>query len=197
MPNFDANYWNNRYKQGKTGWDIGYASPAITDYAKQITNKNIKVLIPGCGNAHEAESLLNLGFTNITIIDFAAEAIKNTKQKYNNYINNGMLNIVCDDFFNDNHLYDLVLEQTFFCALNPILRSNYAKHMHNILNTNGTLAGLFFNFELTEEGPPFGGSIKEYETYFKPFFTIKTFEPSYNSIKPREGRELFAILKKT
>ncbi|HAU55060.1 MAG TPA: SAM-dependent methyltransferase, partial [Sphingobacterium sp.] len=29
----DENYWDERYKTKSTGWDIGYASPAIINYA--------------------------------------------------------------------------------------------------------------------------------------------------------------------
>ena len=54
----DVAFWNNRWATGQTGWDIGYASPAITTYLQQYENKNAAILIPGCGNAHEAEFLI-------------------------------------------------------------------------------------------------------------------------------------------
>ena len=68
--------------------------------------------------------------------------------------------------------------------------------MYDLLNTNGKLVGLLFDFELTEEGPPFGGSLIEYIQLFYAKFNIKVFEKCYNSIKPREGRELFFIFEK-
>lgn len=196
MQNLNAEYWNNRYLQGQTGWDIGHSSPALVEYAAQMVNKSIKVLIPGCGNAHEAEDLIKLGFNNITILDFAPAAVQSIKTRYAHLIDQGLLNVVCDDFFNHDSVYDVVLEQTFFCALPPAMRPNYAKQMYNLLNQGGTLAGLFFNFELTQDGPPFGGSLPEYEGYFTPYFDIRTFEPARNSIVPRAGRELFAVLKR-
>ena len=64
-------YWNNLYVKDETGWDIGFPSPAIKEYVDQLTNKDIAILIPGCGNAYEAEYLLALGFTNVTLIDIA------------------------------------------------------------------------------------------------------------------------------
>ena len=60
----DSNAWNQRYISNNTGWDIGYVSTPIKEYIDQITNKNIKILIPGCGNAHEAEYLFKNGFKN-------------------------------------------------------------------------------------------------------------------------------------
>lgn len=196
MQNLNAEYWNNRYLQGQTGWDMGHSSPALIEYASQVLNKNIKVLIPGCGNAHEAEDLIKTGFTNITILDYAPAAVSNISNRYAHLINDGLLQVICKDFFDFYDEYDLILEQTFFCAINPALRPEYAKQMYNLLKPGGTLAGLFFNFELTDDGPPFGGSLSEYEGYFSPYFDIKTFEPARNSIVPRTGRELFAILKR-
>ena len=68
--------------------------------------------------------------------------------------------------------------------------------MFDLLNKNGKLIGLLFDFELTKEGPPFGGSEDEYTNYFVKLFYIKTLEKAYNSIKPRQDRELFFIFEK-
>lgn len=90
----------------------------------------------------------------------------------------------------------MILEQTFFCAISPELRSNYVDKIFELLKQNGTLAGVLFQFPLTTQGPPFGGSKTEYEKLFKNKFKIKTLEECYNSIKPRKGNELFIIIKK-
>ena len=95
-----------------------------------------------------------------------------------------------------NKTFDLVIEQTFFCALNPELRSNYVSKMETLLNPNGKIAGLLFDFPLTEAGPPFGGSENEYLKLFSEKFNIKTLEKAYNSIKPRKDTELFFIFEK-
>ena len=63
----------------------------------------------------------------------------------------------------------MILEQTFFCAINPNLRAKYAEHMHTILNPQGKLVGLMFNTDF-DGGPPFGGNTEEYFVYFKPYF---------------------------
>ncbi len=71
MKNLDEQYWNNRYQQQDTGWDIGYPSTPLKEYIDQIRDKNSSILIPGCGNSYEAEHLLLSGFSNITLIDIA------------------------------------------------------------------------------------------------------------------------------
>ena len=68
--------------------------------------------------------------------------------------------------------------------------------MVSLLEERGKLVGLFFDTELTDEGPPFGGDSNEYLQLFSTCFNIKTLEKCHNSIKPRFGRELFFIFEK-
>ena len=93
--------------------------------------------------------------------------------------------------------FDLIIEQTFFCAIDKNLRSSYAKKMAELLNAEGKLVGLLFNAPLNEDHPPYGGTIKEYVGYFEPYFNIEIMDPCYNSIEPRSGREVWIkMLKK-
>jgi methyl halide transferase len=192
----DQSYWNQRYAESQIGWDIGHPSPPLKLYIDGLRDKNQRILIPGCGNAYEAEYLLQKGFTNITLIDIAPLVVNNLIAKLNKYIIERKLHVLLGDFFELKDQFDTILEQTFFCALNPSLRTEYARHMHSLLAPKGTLAGLLFNFPLTDEGPPFGGSVEEYQKCFAPYFEIRKLEACYNSIKPREGRELFVRLVK-
>jgi len=193
MSNLDKNYWQSRYESNQIGWDVGKITTPIKEYIDQLNNKNIKILIPGAGNGYEFEYLHKKDFKNIYVVDFAESPLKNIKKRILSINPNQLIN---DDFFNLNDSYDLIIEQTFFCSFNPNLRENYVKKMHDLLNPNGKLVGLFFNFEKTEIGPPFGGSKEEYTILFKNYFKIITLETSYNSIKPRKDNELFAIFEK-
>ena len=47
-----------RWQHQQTGWDLGMISPPIKQYIDSIDDKNQRILIPGCGNAHEAVYLL-------------------------------------------------------------------------------------------------------------------------------------------
>ncbi|MDO9037204.1 MAG: SAM-dependent methyltransferase [Lutibacter sp.] len=190
---FDKTYWENKYLENATGWDIGYASAPLTDYFNQLRYKKLKILIPGGGNCYEAEYLFEQGFENIFVIDIAEQPLKNLKARFPDFPDNHLIH---DDFFNHKGEYDLIVEQTFFCALDPAMRQKYADKMAGLLTENGKLAGLLFDFELTEDGPPFGGSMAEYLPLFSQKFTIKKLERCYNSIKPRNGRELFFIFEK-
>ncbi|NRD21424.1 SAM-dependent methyltransferase [Winogradskyella eckloniae] len=187
------NYWEKRYNDNDTGWDIGYVSLPIKKYIDQLKNKAIKILIPGAGNSYEAEYLWNNGFKNIYVLDFAKQPLLNLKKRIPDFPDTQLLNC---DFFELNDSFDLILEQTFFCAIHPNLRLSYKNKMHQLLQKNGKLIGLLFNFELTKVGPPFGGSKVEYLALFQDKFNINILEPSINSIKERAGKELFFIFEK-
>ena len=186
-------YWETNYANNEIGWDIGYVSPSIESYFNQITDKNISILIPGAGNSYEAEYLFNNGFKNITVLDLAKQPLRNLQKRTPLFPSNQLIQ---GDFFNHHKKYDIIIEQTFFCALNPELRLNYTKKMNKLLNDGGKLIGVLFNFPLTDVGPPFGGSLIEYKKTFSKYFYIKTLETCYNSIKPRQERELFIIFEK-
>ena len=185
-------YWENRYLNNDAIWDIGQVSPALKAYIDQVDNKNLRILIPGAGNAYELDYLINLGFHNVHVIDYAQSPIDNIIKRNSNL----KKHLICADFFEHHETYDLILEQTFFCALDPILRENYVSKMHELLSEKGKIAGLLFNFPLTEAGPPFGGNSDEYKTIFSEKFTILQLEIAYNSIKPRANKELFFTFEK-
>ena len=95
------------------------------------------------------------------------------------------------NFFDLNDTFDLIIEQTFFCAINPNLRANYAVKMKDLLNEKGKLVGVLFDAKLNKDHPPFGGNIKEYTTYFEPYFRMDVFTKCYNSFHNRQEMELF------
>ncbi|MDT0644837.1 SAM-dependent methyltransferase [Zunongwangia sp. F363] len=181
-------YWSARYQENNTGWDIGHISTPIKEYIDQLEDKNLKILIPGTGNAYEAEYLFNRGFSNVYVADIAKEPLLNLKKRQPAFPDSHLLH---QDFFEIHDHFDLILEQTFFCAIPVTRRRDYAKKVHELLAAKGRIAGLLFNFPLTEKGPPYGGSKAEYLMYFSPYFEIKVLEPCYNSIPPRKGNELF------
>ena len=185
------NYWEERYQKGETGWDAGAITTPLKEYIDQIKNKDLKILIPGAGNGYEFDYLVNNGFKNVYVIDIAPSPLQNIANKNPEFKSN----LIHDDFFNLDEKFDLVIEQTFFCALPPALRTQYAEKMHEILIPEGKIIGLLFDFPLTAEGPPFGGSKKEYLTLFSSKFKIQILERAYNSIKPRENKELFFIFE--
>lgn len=186
-------YWDNRYKNDETGWDIGHPSPPLMDYALNTIDKENKILIPGAGNGYEFEALIKAGYHNTFSIDVSETAVQALRSRVHKDF---LAQVIKGDFFEHGSSYDFVLEQTFFCALEPRFREQYVRQTAHLLNKDGILAGVLFDFELTEQGPPFGGSKAEYKALFVPAFEILHLERCTNSIKPRQGSELFIEMKK-
>lgn len=191
---FDQDYWNERYASCQTGWDLGTVSPPLKEIIDAEKSKDISVLLPGCGNAYEAAYLMDSGFRDLTLLDISDVLVKELKSALSAYEHKG-LRVICEDFFTHEGSYDLVLEQTFFCALDPSMRPAYVQQMHRLLKPNGRLSGVLFNREF-EGGPPFGGTDAEYRKLFEPYFHILRMEPCLCSVKPRLGNELIFELQR-
>lgn len=189
----DKYYWESRYTNNSTGWDLGHVSIPIKKYIDQLKRKDLKILIPGAGNSYEAEYLVRKGFKNVTVLDIAIHPLGNLKKRLSN---TPCLKFVNENFFDHQGSYDLILEQTFLCALELSFRESYFKKASQLLQTKGKIAGLLFNFTDERTDPPFGGSVEEYERLCKLYFNILTMEECYNSEVNRIGKELFIILEK-
>lgn len=193
----DEAFWTDLYNNDDTGWDIGSPSTPLKEYIDQLKDKEQKILIPGCGNSYEGQYMHEKGFDNVFILDISTFPLKQFSKRVPSFPKSHLLN---ENFFDHTSKYDLILEQTFFCALPPNMREAYAKHVHNLLKPGGQLVGVLFNDLFPDKEPnepPFGGTKKEYLGYFKPLFDIKVFEKARNSIPPRKGREFFMVLEKT
>lgn len=193
MKNLDASYWEKRYQENATGWDLGEISIPLKTYLDGLTDHSLKILVPGAGNGHEVAYAYAQGFSHITMLDFARSPLDQFHRLHPDFPLNQLIQ---DDFFLHQGQYDLILEQTFFCAIDRTLRPAYVKHMHELLRPGGQLVGVLFGVELTVEGPPYGGSLLEYKGLFEPFFKVKKLELCHNSITPRKDNELFMILER-
>jgi hypothetical protein len=186
-------YWTSRYNQNSIGWDVGQVTFPIKQFLDQIDNKDLKVLIPGAGNAYEAAYAFESGFKNLHILDISKVPLNNFLEKNSDFPKDQVHH---ENFFDHLGKYDLILEQTFFCALPIVLRQDYVNKMYELLEANGQLVGVLFNRDFRNDSPPFGGSVVEYRKYFSDFFDIKTMEACYNSIHQRLGSEIFIRLIK-
>lgn len=189
----DEQFWTTRYLNNLTAWDAGQVTEPIKQYLDQLENKKIKILIPGAGNGHEVIYGFKKGFINLHILDISVLPLRQFQRSCPGFPKN---QIHHQDFFQHVGQYDLIIEQTFFCALHPNRRLEYCNKMNELLKPSGTLVGVLFAKNFEHHGPPFGGGIEEYRALFSKVFDIKKLEPCYNSISPRKGSEVFISLKK-
>lgn len=197
MNSTEEHFWSDRYKEGRTGWDIGSPSTPLKTFIDGIKDKSKKILIPGAGNAYEAEYAWKQGFTNIHVLDISSYPLEELKKRSLDFPRDQLHK---GDFFSFEGQYDIILEQTFFCSFLPTSKNReaYAQKVSELLVDGGILAGVLFNFPVVynSEKRPFGGSKEEYMGYFDPLFSKVQIEDCYNSIRPREGNEYFIVARK-
>ena len=197
IPNVNtSDFWNQKYINDDFGWDISSVTPIFLDYFSKINDKQ-DIFVPGCGLGHDVIYLAQQGH-NVTALDFSSFAINHINQKYNN----SNLKTIKGDFFkidsNYFNKFDIILEYTFFCAINPSKRSLYVDLVYKLLKKKGILVAIFIpvNKLDNDEGPPFGVDInKVIQMFSNKFKTIKN-EKSPLSIEPRKDSELFVIMEK-
>lgn len=189
----DQSYWENRYQEKSDRWDLGAISPPIKYIIDNLKDTSIRILIPGGGNSWEAEYIHRKGFANVFVVDIAPSPLENLQKRVPNFPKE---HIIQSDFFKLDTKFDLIIEQTFFCALNPDLRNDYVKKAHELLSKKGKLVGLLFCAPLNNDKPPFGGNANEYNKLFTPLFTIQKMEKTQLSIESRLGRELIFEMEK-
>ena len=156
----EANYWSERWQRGETGWDAGKETSPLIRFLNGLSDRRKRLLIPGAGSGWEVEYLWRNGFEEVHALDVAPEAWDVFHERVPDFPSSHWH---ISDFFSFEQSFDVILEQTFFCAFDPSLRAEYVVHMHRLLQPKGRLCGLFFEFPLTLEGPPFGGDRKEYQ----------------------------------
>lgn len=187
----DEAYWQNRYENGTDGWDLGAPSTPLKTYIDQLADKDLRILIPGCGKAYEGEYLHRNGFRNVWLMDLTGAPFEALLQRCPSFPRSHLL---VGDFFAHDGQYDRIIEQTFFCALDRGLREAYARKMAAMLAPGGKLVGVLFDDPQpgkSPDEPPFGGNKQEYDMLFGSHFARVNIQPCSNSIPPRAGREVW------
>ena len=110
--NLNEKFWNNRYLEENTGWDLGLVSPPIKKWFDTQINKDLRILVPGAGKGHEVKYGFKNGFKNIHYLDLSTEAILSFKKNCPNFPKE---KILTSDFFKLNNFFlMLLLNRPFF-----------------------------------------------------------------------------------
>ncbi len=190
-----SKHWSSIYQDETPGWELEQASPVITKNLQRLKLIKSHIVVLGCGSGNDAAYLAQQGHI-VTAIDFSSEAISQAKEKYAHIDN---LSFIQKDVFNlpqsYNKRFDLIIEHTCFCAINPIKREKLVQIWHELLRDNGQLFGVFF-VSPQNQGPPFGSTEWEMEKHLKKGFQFLLWERAKNSQGQRQGKELFILAQK-
>jgi methyl halide transferase len=195
MPNQE--YWEQRYKEKATRWDIGSPAPTFVRLLQTSPPSTGTVAVLGCGRGYDAVLFSEFGFEVIGF-DFAdsaiteATALAKSVDSSAKFLQRDIFDLP-GEFPN---YFDYVVEHTCFCAIDPGMRDRYVQVVKSILKPQGQLIGLFFTHN-RPGGPPFGVTPEEIREYFLIDFEICSLEPTTNSISQRQGEEyLGQIIRK-
>ncbi len=188
--------WQRHYDEGDLGWDLGKVAPPFVNLFESKTIVPCKTLIPGCGRGHEVLYLSGNGF-DVTAVDYSIGAVAHLRDAIlKKEFNSRVFHL---DFFeldeSHNEIYDLLIEQTFFCAISPEQRSSYVATVARVLKKGGMLAGLFYHTG-QEGGPPFDTTEEDIIEYFSDSFEIRELAQAKDSAEQRKDKEWLAILTK-
>ena len=69
-------FWDSRYRSGKTPWDYGGVPAALLNYLQ--TAQPGRVLIPGCGSGYEVRAFHERGW-DVLAIDYSPAAVERAR----------------------------------------------------------------------------------------------------------------------
>jgi len=186
----EAAFWSRAYQEPTQGWEMMRAAPPLERWFGAHSPSGKRALVVGSGRGHEARLLAQLG-ARVVGVDFAPEAVTEARR-----LGEAGVEFRQRDLFTlagESERYDLVVEHCCFCAIDPARRDEYVRVVHDVLDDNGELVGLFYSHG-REGGPPFSVTKGELVKRFSPLFTVEHIEVPADSAALRAGQELLVHL---
>jgi SAM-dependent methyltransferase len=185
-------FWDARFDAAFTPWDQGGVPQSLVEYVTQNPAAK-KILVPGCGAAHEVRFFASLGW-GVTAIDFSPVAVARAKQ----LLGELGTHVREEDFFGESlsrERFDAIYERAFLCALPRRLWAAWAARVAELTAPDGRLIGFFF-FDSNEKGPPFGIAASELFTLLSPHFDLIEDRLPRDSISVFAGKERWQVWRR-
>ena len=187
--------WAGRYRGGDTPWDLGRPHPELVRrLAAGELGPPGRALVPGCGRGHDALALAGAGW-EVTALDLVAlegPSLSFFAARGGRFLVRDALGFASDTPF------DLVLDHTFFCAVEPSERPAWGRMVTRTLAPAGRLFALIFPVGRAPEegGPPFGMHAGDLLAALGEGFTLECDEPTREPIAERRWGERWAVLRR-
>lgn len=142
----DPRDWDARYAAKDTPWDMGQPSPPLVAFQREgILPRSKRVLIPGCGHGHEVLYLAANGY-EVVGADISPLAAARARERVRSQPH---AEIICVDLLDEKATrklapVDWAFDQTFFCALTPDRRPDWAQALKRRIRPGGELWTLAF-----------------------------------------------------
>ncbi|MBI4576573.1 MAG: methyltransferase domain-containing protein [Planctomycetes bacterium] len=193
----DHAFWQGHYVRGETDWDKGGPAPPLVSLAARGVLRGRSLVVVGCGYGHDALHFARLGY-EVTGLDLVEEAVAGADARAQTaavscrFVRADVL----DPPVAFHGRFDLWLEHTFYCAIDPARRDDYVKAAHLLLRPGGTLFGLFYHHGRAG-GPPFDTDEGDLRRRFPPCFELESVERPVDSFPSRAGAELLVRMRRS
>lgn len=192
-----ASFWEESYRSGRTGWDLGMPTPVFKRLADSSQFSPGKMLVICAGRGYDARMFARQGF-QVTAVDFAEDAVKEMQSLLEPELS---MEVIQADLFDlpvfMKEEFDYILEYTCFCAIDPKRRAEYIESVSNLLKPGGYFIALAFPIGQRTGGPPFLVAPDELiEPLGERGFELVMREIPDISVPGREGIEELLVLKK-
>lgn len=191
--------WAHRYESGDTPWDVGGPHPELSirlqDGRLAPSTETCRALVVGAGLGHDALAFARRGWhvTAIdTVADLAARVGPLLERESGRYL-------VADALtFEDEDPFDLVWDHTFFCAIDPALRSTWGERARDLVAPSGVFVSLVFPVGKPEDegGPPHGMTAEDVHGALGPLFRVTEHARVDRPVPRRTWREEWLQLTK-
>jgi SAM-dependent methyltransferase len=186
----DPAAWDARYREQNTPWDLGDAPPALRRLLGSLPPGRLRVLVPGAGPGHDAIAWARAGH-DVVAVDFAPSAVAAARARARKA--GVSLEVVEADVFalppEFAGAFDVVWEQTCYCAIPLDRRRAYATAMARALKPGGVFLGLLWHHG-QEGGPPFDVTVADVRGDLAEAFEEVSIEPVVDSVESRASEFL-------
>lgn len=188
----DPEFWELRYGARFAPWDAGRVPERLREFVA-ASPRALRVLVPGCGSAHDVRHLAESGWP-VVGIDFSAAALGEARA----ILGPHAARVREADFFAPlaEAPFEMVYERAFLCALPRRMWRDWAERVAALLAPGGLLAG-FFYFGDGDRGPPFPlHGQDELDALLRPAFSRVEERDVNDSIEVFRGKERWQVWRR-
>lgn len=195
-------HWENIYQKKEidgVSWYQKIPSESLQLIKKYSLSNSDKIIDIGCGKSFLADNLLELNYTNISLVDISSNALKEVKER----LQNKSLNFVETDIlnFNSNDKYDIWHDRAVF---HFITDSEGIKKYISLCNEYINKEGVLIIGTFAEDGPLkcSGLEIKRYsvdqisDLFKETFELVESFKMLHKTPFDTEQSFSFCVLRK-
>jgi len=205
-------FWDAAYREDRDNWDMGTPTPVFVDLLERMEmdfrplggpdfsslGRAPRVLIPCSGRGYDALLFAERGW-EVTAVDFSAEPLQWLEAERSR---RGLdVRVLQEDMFalggERSPQYDLVLEYTCVCAIEPARRTEFLAFAARVLPPGGALLALLFPVDGRPGGPPFSIDVDTFKQEAARAFALVHESIPDTSVKPRRGKERLLLFTKS